>query len=400
MLNEETLSFIHKNRDADVRTLALRRAPEGVDLTAALQQIEGRQTAARKLPSWAAREDLFYPPRLSMEQCSSEQTARYKRELVRRVLQLEEGTPGNAMADLTGGFGIDFSFMAPLFRHAVYMERRSELCRIAAHNFSRLGLEQAEIREGDSSMNPATWPQADLYFIDPARRDNAGRKTVAIADCEPDLTALQDVILSHATYCLVKLSPMLDIREALRSLHHVEEVHAVSVQGECRELLFLLSAEQPTNPVSYHCADLSAGRASTLTFTAKEEENAECPLATGLHQYLYEPNASVMKCGGYRYVAARYNLHKLHPNSHLYTSGRLHPDFPGRVFHVESTSGLGKKELKAFLQDIPQANLTVRNFPATVAELRKRLHLREGGDTYIFATTLWDNRHVLIRCRK
>ena len=398
MPNEETLTFIRNHRKDDVKRLALKTVPPGVDLPAALQQIEGWQTAVRKLPSWAAHEGLLYPPRLSMEQCSSEATARYKRQVISR---LSAGTAKDAcrtFIDLTGGFGIDFSFLAGPFQRAVYMERQPELCRIARHNFHLLGLPQAEVVETDSTRFPESWPEADWCFIDPARRDTAGRKTVAIEDCEPDLNVLQERIRAKARFCLVKLSPMLDIRAILRTLQHVTEIHAVSVQGECREVLAVMTRERPEQEVTFHCVNLQTAQPD-FVFTQAEEEEAQC-LYGPPARYLYEPNASVMKCGGFCCIGLQYGLQKLHPLSHLYTSDALRTDFPGRAFRIAACSGFGKKELKALIGDIQQANLAVRNFPDSVAGLRKRLRLKEGGDTYIFATTLTDGSHVLIRCTK
>lgn len=398
MLSPDTQAFIQAHRHDDVRQLALRPAPAGVDLQAALQQIEGWQTAVRKLPSWAGQEGLLYPPRLALEQCSSEATARYKQRLVQRLSAAGGHGCTGTLIDLTGGFGIDFSFLAPLFRRALYMERQPGLCRIARHNFRVLGLVQAEVVETDSAKAPGAWPEADWCFADPARRDTAGRKTVAIGDCEPDLAALQEHIRRRARSCLVKLSPMLDIQAALHTLRHVAEVHAVSVQGECKELLLVMTREQPEAAVTFHCANLQTGQAD-FCFTQDEEAGSTCP--DGLPgRYLYEPNASVMKCGGFRSIGARYGLRQLHPNSHLYTADTLHTDFPGRLFVVTAYGGFGKKELKELLNGTGQANLTVRNFPDTVAALRKRLRLKEGGDTYLFATTLADGSRALIRCRK
>ncbi|MBP3472730.1 MAG: hypothetical protein J6K41_10950 [Paraprevotella sp.] len=399
MMNGQTLDFIRRNRLGDVRELALKKAPEGVELPLALQQIEGWQTARRKLPSWAEKEGLWYPPRLSMEQCSSEQTALYKRDIIKRLLQLADGETGGTMMDLTGGFGIDFSFIAPLFTRAVYMERQAVLCRIARHNLNVLQLKQAEVCETDSATHPEEWPDADLCFIDPARRDGAGHKTVAIADCTPDLTRLQEAIRRKARLCLIKLSPMLDTKAALNALRGIQEVHAVCVQGECKELLLVMSRETSA-PTTFHCANIEAEGTSSFVFTVEEETNALCTYADTPGRYLYEPNAAILKCGGYRSLSARFGLQKLHPNSHLYTSDHLCTSFPGRTFRIEAISGFGKKELRQALQGLSRANLTVRNFPATVADLRKRLRLQEGGDIYLFATTLNNGQHALIRCRK
>ena len=396
--NDATRDFILAHRKEDVRSLALKHAAGNVDLRMALQQIEGWQTAVRKLPSWAATAGVLYPPRLSMEQCSSEATARYKQSVVRRWMDKPVRHASTTLADLTGGFGIDFSFLAPLFDRAIYMERQPCLCRIAGHNFRLLGLKHAEILETDSSLRPETWPEMDCCFVDPARRDKAGRKTVALEDCEPDLGSLQKAIRDKADFCMAKLSPMLDIPTALRTLAHTAEVHAVSVQGECKELLWVITRETPRD-VTFHCVNLGTADPD-FVFRQEEEAAATCWHAARPGKYLYEPNPSVMKCGGFRCVASRYGLLKLHPNTHLYTSDTLHAEFPGRVFTVETCTHFNKKELKTLLQDLPQANLTVRNFPETVERLRKRLKLKEGGEAYLFATTLADGGHVLLRCRK
>lgn len=398
MLNEETLAFIRAHRQDDVRRLALRPAPAGTDLHTALQQIEGWQAALQKLPAWAAREGIFFPPRLAMEQCSSELTAFYKQNIVRQRLATESSSTPHTLIDLTGGFGIDFCFLSPLFDRAIYMERQPELCRIAAHNFSLLGLTKAEILNADSTQDPENWPEATCCFIDPARRDTAGRKTVAIEDCTPDLSALQDVIRRKASFCLIKLSPMLDIGLALRTLSHIAEVHVVSVQGECKELLLVMTRNRPES-TAFHCTNIGTSHPD-FHFTHKEEELATCTYTDTPLRYLYEPNASLMKCGGFRSLSAHFGIQKLHPNSHLYTSDKLHTDFPGRAFTIHTCSGFGKKELKNILRDLTQANLTVRNFPDTVAGLRKRLKLKDGGDTYLFATTLANGQHVLLRCGK
>lgn len=398
MLNEETYRYIQTHHNEDVRQLALKSVPEQVDLHMALQQIEGWQTALSKLPSWAATDRLLFPPRISMEQCSSEATARYKQQTLRRLLHQKEDEKSGLLIDMTGGFGIDFSFLAPLFNRAIYMEHQNILCQIASHNFNVLGLKHTEVRETDSSLHPEQLPECDCCFIDPARRDTAGRKTVAIEDCEPDLTILQDILRRKARITLVKLSPMLDIQIALNALKHISEVHIVSVQGECKELLLAMTQDAPQDTVC-HCVNLDTSQPD-FTFTLSGESASTCRYADQPMQYLYEPNASAMKGKGFHSLATHYRVEKLHPNSHLYTSKEFCPDFPGRMFRVEAYAGFGKKKQKELLNGIRQANLTVRNFPNTVAELRKRLKLKEGGDVFLFATTLSDGTHVLIRCRK
>lgn len=390
--SSETLQFIREHRTDNVRDLALRasRYP-GIDVQAAAEQIAGWQVARKKLPGWAQTEGIVYPKHLSMEQCSSEITARYKASLVR----------GDTFTDLTGGFGVDFVCMARNFREADYVERQEALCEQAVHNFPLLGLEDVRVHCADAVDYLKAMEPVDCLFLDPARRDSHGGKTVKIADCEPDVSALEPLLLEKGKRVMVKLSPMLDIFSALRELKHVCEVHVVAVNNECKELLIMLEkgTEACSDPVV--CCEQAVDNflSEPFRFTYPEEKKADCPLAVSVEEYLYEPGASLMKAGPFRLLAERYGLRKLHPDSHLYTSGRL-VDFPGRRFRVTGVSGFGKKELKAFLHGVDKANLTVRNFPAAVADLRKRLKLREGGDVYLFATTLGNNEKVIVKGMK
>ncbi|MCF0198156.1 MAG: hypothetical protein HUK02_02385 [Bacteroidaceae bacterium] len=390
MTNEQ---YVTLHRRDDVRALALKRAPEGVDLRWCLQQIEGLQLAERKLPRWAAAEGLWFPPRLSMEQCSSEATASYKRMLVERLLPEVERTE---MTDLTGGFGVDFSYIAPLFRTATYVERLSHLCDVARHNLPLLGLPEARVLCDEADAYLSADHRLSLLFLDPARRDTVGRKTVAIADCTPDVAQLHDRLLEQASVVLIKLSPMLDIRDALRALPSVSEVHVVGAQGECKDLLLVL--QRGAHEVTYHCADLGA---TPSLVVAKETERHTAPRVTdGVGAYLYEPNACVLKAGLQDVLCERYGVGKLHAMSHLFTSDEAVAAFPGRGFRVEQVGDFSKQGVRQLLADVRQANLTIRNFPSTVADLRRQLTLKEGGDVYLFATTLADGRHALIRCRK
>lgn len=435
--NEETIRFIRTHRTDDVRALALqaRKHPE-VDMPVALTQIAGWQIAREKVPTWAATEGILYPVHLSMEQCSSEVTARYKAEVVARLgcgspdtlehspAETPGNTPSGTLTDLTGGFGIDCAFLSARFRHADYVERQEALCETAAHNFPLLGLSHIRVHHADSLHHLQAMPPADWIFIDPARRDSHGGKAVAISDCEPDVSALEDLLLAKARHVLVKLSPMLDLALALKDLKHVQEAHIVSVGNECKELLLVLNREAHSSAedTPIHCTNLTGNGCTPLpaapspspapaalsaeptallhplTFTRRQEREADCPFTSTLGAYLYEPNASVLKAGAFRTVAHIYKVKKLHPNSHLYTSDHFLPHFPGRRFRILSSCGFGKKEVARLLSGEKKANLTVRNFPSTVADLRRRLKLAEGGNTYLFATTLADESRVLIRC--
>ena len=394
-LSAETIAFIEEHARADVRSLALqaKKYPK-VDMAMAVVQIAGRQIAEAKVPTWYRTEGLLYPKHLSMEQCSSEATAIYKAGLVE----------GETFADLTGGFGIDCSFLSRKFKKADYVERQAELCELAKHNFPLLGL-NIDVHNEDGVEYLKRMEPVDCLFLDPARRDGHGGKTVAISDCEPDVSALEELLVEKARKVMVKLSPMLDLSLALKDLKHVCEVHIVSTDNECKELLLILQKETASTEVSIHCIN-SLGALNgyriyqEYAFTQEQERTSDCPLTHEVEAYLYEPNASIMKAGAYRSLTQAYPVKKLHPSSHLYVSPHFIEDFPGRKFQVEAVSGFGKKELKTFLQGMEKANLTIRNFPSSVAELRKRLKLKEGGDDYLFATTLADESKVIIKCKK
>lgn len=392
-LSAETLHFIEEHKEDDTRMLALQgsKYPQ-IDMSVAVTQIAGRQIAARKIPSWHQVPGLWYPRHLSMEQCSSEVTARYKASLLK----------GDTFADLTGGFGIDCAFIARHFQHADYVERQAELCELAKHNFPLLDLKHISVHNQDGVEYLQAMSPVDCLFLDPARRDGHGGKTVAISDCEPDVDALESLLVDKADRVMVKLSPMLDLSLALRELKTVCEVHIVAVNNECKELLLLLQKSPVSSDIPVHCEHITgSGERQHYVFTLAAEKSASCSLASVVGAYLYEPNAAILKAGAYRLLTQAYPaVEKLHVNSHLYTSSTFVSDFPGRRFRVEAVSGFGKKELKGFLEGMDKANITVRNFPLSVAELRKRLKLKEGGEDYIFATTLADEQKVLVRGRR
>lgn len=395
-LRQETQDFIKVHLHDDVRTLALQASRyHNVDINEAIIQIAGHQIAEKKIPSWAQLEVIQYPKHLSMEQCSSELTARYKASLV----------SGNTLADITAGFGVDFSFMAQNFKKADYVERQEALCEIARHNFGVLKLGHVSVHCTDGIDYLRTMDPVDCLFLDPARRDANGGKTVAISECEPDVCALEPLLLEKGKKVLIKLSPMLDMYSAINELKSVSELHIVSVNNECKELIIILEKGATASPNAHKeiiisCEQVVNNSTSQhFSFTLSEEKSAPLTIAEKVSNYLYEPGAALLKAGPYRLLASRFNVEKLHPNSHLYTSEQL-VDFPGRCFKVIEYCGFGKKELKAFLKDVDKANLTVRNFPTTVADLRKKLKLKEGGDLYLFATTLANGERILIKSTK
>ena len=436
-MNQATQDFIRQHQDEDVRQLAFlgSKYPE-VDMPFALDQIRGRKMARVKLPRWASLEGIIYPPHISMEQCSSESTALYKAELAARLLGLPASSSGTEMkteneiefVDLTGGFGVDFSYIAArLGVKSMYVERQAHLCEAAKENFERLGLKNAIVKNGDGiEVLHSFLPKKDdaasaddslgiiydqplsllktklglkLIFIDPARRDDAGNKVVSLKDCTPDVTVLQEEMLSKADYVIIKLSPMLDWHRAVSELSCVKEVHIISVNNECKELLLVLSALNMGRNLRIYCIN------DAQSFVC-DESNMEtssvkiAPFTLEEMQYLYEPNASLMKAGCFGVLSERYDARMLSKNSHLFVSREPIAVFPGRSFRIIAVSSFNKKELKRHLSGITKANIATRNFPLSVAELRKRLKLKDGGETYIFATTLSDESHVLVITEK
>ena len=391
-MNQATIDFIRVHAEADVRQLALQgtKNPE-VNLTFALDQIAGRQKAKSKLPTWAAIDGMTYPPHLSMEQCSSEQTARYKASIAGK---------GALVVDLTAGFGVDLAFISQSFQQAVHRERQASLCAISSENYRLLGLNHIEVVCADGIDYLHQLDHADLIFLDPARRDDHGARTYGIADCTPNVLELRDELLQKADRVMLKLSPMLDWRKAVEDLGNVNEVHIVSVDNECKELLLILSKEE--KPLKLFCVNNGQVFEGDQGDWLNERSIAEIrvPVPMSSQTYLFEPNASIMKAGCFALLEQRYNVSQLDKNSHLFVSDSDISDFPGRRFVIEKTTSMNKRELKEALDGINRANITVRNFPLSVAELRKRLKLKDGGDHYLFATTVAGNQHQLFLCRK
>ena len=417
MMNQATQDFIRQHQDEDVRQLAFlgSKNPE-VDMPFALDQIRGRKMARAKLPRWANIDGIIYPPHISMEQCSSESTALYKAELAARLLGLPASSSSEEIGfvDLTGGFGVDFSYIASrLGMSSMYVERQAHLCEAAKENFERLGLKNAIVKNGDGIEVLHSLKELKLIFIDPARRDDAGNKVVSLKDCTPDVTVLQEEMLSKADYVIIKLSPMLDWHRAISELSHVREVHIISVNNECKELLLVLSARN-MGEMEASSADGEVKHAGNLRiYCINDAQSFVCdeldmesssvkiaPSTLEEMQYLYEPNASLMKAGCFGVLSERYDARMLSKNSHLFVSREPIAAFPGRSFRIIAVSSFNKKELKRHLSGITKANIATRNFPLSVAELRKRLKLKDGGETYIFATTLSDDSHVLVITEK
>ena len=428
-----TSEFIIQFRESDPRRLALQasRYPD-VDMPFALNQIQGWQTAQRKLPSWAACDGVVYPPHLNMEQCSSEPTARYKQQVARLWAERIPNASRTSMTDLTGGFGVDFSFTSRCFSSATYVERNASLCEVVGANLPRLGIRNAQVECAEAEAVLEQMEPQTMIFLDPARRDEHGAKTVLIADCTPDVCQLLPSLMQKSQFVMLKLSPMLDWHKAIVDLDgKVREVHIVSADGECKELLLVL-ANNVTKDVKVYCVDIQSkpdsqgeyprsefvysigGEAESqptnstlniehLTLNINNSTSAQPTNSTFNIQhstFLYEPNASVMKAGCFDEIARAYGVSAISRNSHLFLSDREIDGFPGRAFAIDAVTTMNKRQLRQTLSGMKQANIAVRNFPLSVAELRKRLKLSDGGDTYIFATTTSDDDHILMLTHK
>ena len=415
MMNEATWEYVKAHRMEDVRRLALSGSKaEGINLPFALQQIAGWQTARKKLPSWAAVDGIIYPPHLNMEQCSSEETAKYKAEVVGQDVDIsiyrdnEITTRQLSFVDLTGGFGVDFSFMSRPFSKRTYVERHPELCEMARHNFRLLGLE-AEVVCDDAASFLAKMSHSTVIFLDPARRDEHGSRTYGIEDCTPNVLELLPLLKEKADTIILKLSPMLDWRKAVSDLGGVSEVHIVSVDNECKELLLVIRQDLSLTPL---LVCVNGDRTLPIIPNVGKEHSQRgkelfptweriIPNVGTLGELaLLEPNASIMKAGCFQEIAQMFGVWPLSDNSHLFVVDHDIEDFPGRRFTVERMTSMNKQELKAALAGIDRANVAVRNFPLTAEQLRKKLKIKDGGDVYIFGTTLQDRAHQLFICRK
>lgn len=428
-----TSEFVKQFRQADPRKLALQasRYPD-VDMPYALNQIQGWQTAQRKLPSWAACDGVVYPPHLNMEQCSSEPTARYKQQVARRWAERIPNASRTSMTDLTGGFGVDFSFTSRCFDCATYVERNASLCDVVGANLPRLGIRNAQVECAEAEAVLEQMEPQTMIFLDPARRDEHGAKTVLIADCTPDVCQLLPSLMQKSQFVMLKLSPMLDWHKAIVDLDgKVREVHIVSADGECKELLLVLAPDGKPE-VQVFCVDIQSRPDSEGQYPRSEFvysiggeaepqptnstfniQNSKLPSATNLtlniehltlninnSTFLYEPNASVMKAGCFDEIARAYGVSAISRNSHLFLSDHETDGFPGRTFAIDAVTTMNKRQLRQTLSGMKQANIAVRNFPQSVAELRKRLKLNDGGDTYIFATTTSEGDHILMLTHK
>ena len=423
-INDSVKDFIKKHLNDDVNKLALSKFPEEIDKQFVIRQIQAQQILKKKLPSWAENDELIFPKKLSLEQCSSELTAKYKAQLSTKLHETSRKISSDLcdlvdekriLVDLTGGMGVDTAFLSDNFGNTYYVEMQEELCDIARHNFQILN-KNIEVVNDNAEHFLTICGEVDCIYLDPARRDEYGRKMVSLHDCSPDVAELQDVLFEKAKTIMVKLSPMLDIDIVKKELKNIKEIHIIAVKNECKEILVLLS--QQTLPIAHGSQLIATDLRENwnFSFTEDEEQNAEWTLADKVGKYLYEPGVAFMKAGCFKLLSQRYNLDKLHRNSHLYTSDELVPDFPGRIFEVINVVPFDKKAKKnlwetqrrkdAKMQSVEdsatlkKASVATRNFPLSADELRKNLGLQDGSEFYIFGTTMKGEKKVVVLAKK
>lgn len=437
----------HINDDTTELLLAARRYAD-VDVPFAVEQIEARRRLKGKLPEWYANPDLIMGGRVPAEQCSSEQTARYKRSILCGDERLGLGVESQQirrLCDMTGGMGVDFWYMSEGMEQAIYTERNETLCEIAKHNFKTLlspslnggssisaNEETSEqgnyslpvgrvrggsviIRCGDGQKLPI--PSVDVIYLDPARRAGDGSRVYAMEDCEPNIVAWQDELLQHAKMVLVKLSPMVDLTDVIRKLHNVTDIYVVGVKNECKEVLVKqvssdsqshsLWGSRSGNEVQVHCVDFLTDRTIEYTFSLSDHTHRDSPPCSpslkggevvGL--YLYEPDVTLMKAQAFVSLCQRFPVRQLEARTHLMTSNEFISDFPGRIFEVKEQIPFSSKTLKRLKQQIPQVNIATRNFPLSADELRKKTGIRDGGDLYLFGAKVHHQGSLLLLCQK
>jgi hypothetical protein len=391
--NDPTLKFVREHADDDVMKLALKASEyKGVDMDVALMQIAGRQMAKRKLPTWSRMEYVLFPPHINLEQCSSEKAARYKAVVAARMC----GKRRKLMVDLTGGYGVDFTILAQLFDFSIYVERDIGLCEMVFINleFFNLG-DKTEVHNADGTHFLKKIKNADLIYIDPSRRDDNGGRTYALSDCEPDALRLLPEMMCRGRVVMMKLSPMLDWHKLVADLKlFISEIHIVSVDGECKELLAVFK-RGPVKEIKLFCAT------DNYNIHFKESEwNLPQQIFSGdinslNGSYLYEPDAAMMKAGCFGALCHRYHVKALDENSHLFVRNSLVNDFPGRKFLIKDVTTMNKHSLADALKNIDNAAVAVRNFPLTADALAKRLKLKNGSDKYVFGTTAQE-KHIII----
>ena len=386
ILQPEIQQFITNNLKADITKLILKGSPfKDVSVQELANQIVAKQKSEHKLPSWFSTKNIYYPPKISIEQTSSEITAKYKTEII----------TGNSIIDITGGFGVDCFYFSKHYKNVIHCEINSELSAIVKHNYQQLKIKNIETVSGDGIEYLKNIEQNfDCIYIDPSRRNDIKGKVFLLKDCLPNVPENIDFIFCKTKQVLLKNSPILDITSAINELKFVKEIHIIAVKNEVKEVLFLLEKDS-IKSIEIKTINIQKNNWQTFNFIHKEKAISQYskPLT-----YLYEPNAAILKSGGFHQISQQLNVFKIHQHSHLYTSDVL-IDFPGRIFKIENVISYDKKEIQKLIPE-KKANITTRNFPKTVALIRKETKIKDGGNTYLFFTTNLNNKSIIIHCSK
>lgn len=385
LLNEDVQEYIKARIDDDLKSLAFKKNPfPDIDWKEILIQIESRKKAEKKLPTWFNSSNILYPPKLNLEQSSSETTAQYKSSLV----------SGNSLIDLTGGFGIDCFFFSKKVNQVVHCELNNELSEIVKHNYQKMGISNIECKTGNSTDILKEYRHFDWIYIDPSRRNDLRQKVFLLKDSLPNVPELLDFYFEYSENILVKTSPLIDLSSGINELRNVKEIHIVAIDNEVKELLWILEKNYSGN-IKIKAVNITDKQTNIFEFIYGIENTVSLSLP---QKYLYEPNATIMKSGGFSEIGKRFNLKKLHQHTQLFTSDEL-VDFFGRVFEIQQIISFTKQNMKDYIRNI-QANVTVRNFPETVENLRKKWNIKDGGNLYIFFTTDAQNNKIILLCKK
>ncbi|MFY0599222.1 MAG: hypothetical protein JXR03_06090 [Cyclobacteriaceae bacterium] len=385
LTSESFTQFVKGNENADVSRLLLGNAPDGVDKKEAAEQILSRKKAKNKLPNWHSQKGLVFPPPLSIEQSSSQKTAEYKKKLL----------SGNHIVDLTGGMGVDLICLSDCFKKATHVEISSWLSGVFKHNSQVLSNNQIEVVNQSAEEFLNQFLGKAIFFIDPARRDDAKRKVFLFEDCSPNVVEMLPLFEKRAEKVLVKAAPMIDVSLGINQLKHVSEIHVVSLNNECKEVLFLLDFTFSGTP-KIHCVNLKGDEEELFTFDFDEEKQAEAKFRD-VSKYLYEPNASIRKAGAFKSIASGFGLAKIAPNTHLYTSEELIENFPGRAFAV--LGEVNKKNIKTFFPE-GKANVISKNHPLTPEQIKKKFGLKDGGGSFLIGMGSAGKNAVLVSANR
>ncbi|MBE7688706.1 class I SAM-dependent methyltransferase [Tenacibaculum finnmarkense genomovar ulcerans] len=394
ILHENVQQFISENLQSNITKLILKGSPfKNITIQELSNQIVSKIKAKDKLPNWFLTNDIYYPAKISIEQTSSEETAIYKKNLLSSLLSKSSA---QLLIDITGGFGVDAFYFSKYFKQVIHAEINKELSEIVTYNYQQLAVKNIQTVATNGLDYLKETPQKfDCIYIDPSRRDDVKGKVFLLKDCLPNVPENIDFLFTKSDTILIKNSPMLDITATLNELKFVKEIHVVAVNNEVKELLFLLNLKS-NQLIEVKTVNMLRNSIQEFDFFINEKHKITY---SNTLDYLYEPNAAILKSGGFNEVAKAYNIAKLQQHSHLYTSKEILVDFPGRIFKVIAVYPYNKKKIKKELTML-KANITTRNFPKTVAQIRAEIKLKDGGDVYLFFTTNSSNERIVIQCSK